>query len=234
MKQINKYIEWLQRKNFSPETIKKYSRILNSYGNKKINTDTITNFLFENLNKCEPATLRSKRNALASYSKFLKVHATIEWENISKIIPQVQKRLFPTLNYEDLKKLKSVRTQIKTNERDSLILDFLYYTGIRVNELINIRHCDYQNQLLRIAGKGNKIRYIPLPPFLAQHFKTYPQSYLFLTRSGKKLTKGQIRRFIIKRVSKTDISKNISPHSFRRSLATNLYNLEGKLATIHK
>jgi site-specific recombinase XerD len=233
---LHDYQTWLQNKNFALETIQKYLRILKQYGKKEISTNAIANFLRENLTKCEPATLRSKRNALASYSKFLKVHSTIEWENISKIIPQVQKRFFPTVDHQDLEKLKQTQTKAnqKTNGRNKLILDFLFYTGLRVSELINIRHSDYQNKLLRIHGKGNKVRFVLLPEFLTKHFDPYSRDYLFLTRNNKKLTKGQIRRNIKRKAKQAVIKKNISPHSFRRSLATNLYNNGGKLETIQK
>jgi len=68
----------LQQKHFASETVEKYLRILNQYGNKEINTSSISNFLRENLTKYEPATLRSQRNVLASYAKFKKAHAKIE------------------------------------------------------------------------------------------------------------------------------------------------------------
>jgi integrase/recombinase XerD len=100
--------------------------------------------------------------------------------------------------------------------------------------LINIRHCDYQEELLRIHGKGNKVRYVLLPEFLTKHFDPYSQNYLFLTRNGKKLTRGQIRKNIRRKCRQVGISKIISPHTFRRSLATNLYNSGGKLETIQK
>jgi len=131
-------------------------------------------------------------------------------------------------------KQTQTKTNQKTNDRNKLILDFLFYTGLRVSELINIRHCDYQNKLLRIHGKGNKIRFILLPEFLTKNFDPYSKNYLFLTRYGKKLTKEQIRRNIKRKAKQARIKKNISPHSFRRSLATNLYNSGGKLDTIQK
>ena len=120
------------------------------------------------------------------------------------------------------------------NQRNNLIIDFLFYTGLRVKELINLKHSDYVNEQLRINGKGNKLRYILLPKFLTNHFDPYSQNYLFLTRNGKKLTKEQIRRNIKRKARQAGIKKNISPHSFRRSLATNLYNRGGKLETIQK
>ncbi|CAG8442280.1 3946_t:CDS:2 [Ambispora leptoticha] len=188
---------------FLPTSSEETPRTVNQYGDREISTSVITNFFRENLSKYEPATLRSKRNALASY------------------------------NLEKLKKANT-KTDNQTNERNNLILDFLFYTGLRVNELINLRHSDYVNEQLRIHGKGNKIRFVLLPDFLTKNFDPYSKNYLFLTRNGKQLTKGQIRRNIKRKARQAGILKNISPHSFRRSLATNLYNSGGKLETIQK
>ena len=114
----------------------------------------------------------------------------------------MQRKLFPTIDYEDWEKLKQTNTKTdqKTNERNKIILEFLFYTGLRINELINIRHTDYINGILRIHGKGNKVRYILLPEFLTKYFDPYSKNYFFLTRNGKKLTKGQIRRNIKRKV----------------------------------
>jgi len=79
------------------------------------------------------------------------------------------------------------KTKLVTNQRNNLILDFLFYTGIRVGELVNIRHCDYQNNSLKICGKGNKIRYIPILDSLAKHFNG-SQNYLFRTRKGQTMS----------------------------------------------
>lgn len=232
---INEYTQWLQDKNFTKETIKNYLGTIRQYGIKSsVDTNNIVNFLRQHLDHYQPATLRSKRNALASYSKFLKI--SIDWEKINKLIPSVQRKFFPTIDYQDFAKLKKANTQTDkiTNERNNLILDFLYYIGLRVNELINIRHSDYHDGGLRIHGKGNKVRYVLLPEFLTSHFDSYSKNYLFLTRHGKKLTKGQIRRNIKRKAKQAGIKKNISPHSFRRSLVTNCYNLGVKLETIRK
>jgi len=233
---LKDYQTWLQAKNFTKETIEKYLFTVNKYGNREINTNSIAEFIKENLAKYEPNTLRGQKNALASYAKFLKIYEKVGWEKITRIIPSVQQKFFATVTEEELEKLKiaNTKTDQKTNQRNNLILDFHFYTGLRVNELINIRHSDYQNRLLKVNGKGNKVRYILLPEFLTKYFDPYSKNYLFLTRNGKKLTKGQIRRNIKRKCRQAGIKKNISPHSFRRSLATNLYNSGGKLATIQK
>jgi len=105
---------------------------------------------------------------------------------------------------------------------------------MRVSELINIRHINYSNGLLKLHGKGNKIREVVIPDFLIKHFNPCSSNYLFLTRNRKKLTKGQILRNIKKRVKLAEITKNISLHTFRRSFATNSYNLGIRLDTIQK
>ena len=62
---FNEYIQWLKQKNFALETIKKYLGTIKQYGNRKIDTCSIANFLRENLTKYEPATLRGKRNVVS-------------------------------------------------------------------------------------------------------------------------------------------------------------------------
>jgi site-specific recombinase XerD len=78
------------------------------------------------------------------------------------------------------------------------------------------------------------VRWVLLPDFLTKYFDPYSKNYLFLTRNNKKLTKGQIRRNIVRKTRQARIEKVISPHTFRRSFATNLYNRKGRLDTIQK
>ena len=120
------------------------------------------------------------------------------------------------------------------NQRNNLILDFLFYTGIRASELVNIKHCDYQNNMLRIHGKGNKIRYVFLPDFLAKYFHSNKKDFLFKTRKNNPLTIIQLRKIIVQKSKKASIQKNISPHTFRRSFATILHNKGVQLTTIQK
>jgi hypothetical protein len=95
---LNEYKNWLELKNFTPETIEKYLWTLRIYGERELNTVSIINFLRNNLTKYEPNTLKGQKNALASYAKFLRIYDDLEWELVSKIIPRIQKRPFPILN----------------------------------------------------------------------------------------------------------------------------------------
>jgi len=113
-------------------------------------------------------------------------------------------------------------------------MEFLLYTGIRVSELLNIRHSDYKKGSLRIHGKGNKVRHILIPDFLVKYFRTDSQEYLFKTRTNKKLVASQIRMIISRKAEKAGIKKNVTPHTFRRSFATISNKIGINLTTIQK
>jgi integrase/recombinase XerD len=154
---------------------------------------------------------------------------------ITRIIPTVQKRFFATINKEELELLKQARYERLNTvyHRNNLMLDFLFYTGIRVKELVNLKYQDYQDKSLRIHGKGNKIRFIFVPDFLTKYFNS-SSDYLFRTKNNKKLDPAQIRLMIYQKTKKAGIDKHISPHTFRRSFATLLNNKEVRLTTIQK
>ena len=155
---------------------------------------------------------------------------------ITRIIPTIQRKFFTTIDEKELEQLKGAKyeKENKVYQRNNLILNFLFYTGIRVSELVNIKHGDYQDKSLKIHGKGNKIRFIPLPIFLVKYFNSFCQDYLFTTKNSKKLNPIQVRTMIYKKTKKAGIDKQISPHTFRRSFAT-LSNSKGiKLTTIQK
>ena len=119
-------------------------------------------------------------------------------------------------------------------ERNNLILDFLFYSGIRVSELVNIKHRDWENNSLRIQGKGNKIRYVFLPDFLVGYIRLGNRGYLFTNQQGKKILTDKVREIIRNRTKLAKIKKWVSPHTFRRSFATLLDKKGARLTTIQK
>lgn len=227
------YLQWLENRNKTKGTIQVYCQVLNQFlTNNQLTTNSIRDFLKNNLTKLQPNSLKVLRQALASYAKFRRI--IIEWEWIKGIIPKTARKLFDTLTVAELEKLKA--TKIERNKstylRNNLIFDFLFYSGIRVNELVNIRHNDWNGKSLRVHGKGNKVREVFLPEFLIKNFKPDLEVHLFTNLKKESLYPLVIRQIISQRLKASGINKHITPHSFRRSFATLLHQQGAKLTTI--
>ena len=231
---LTKYLNWLKNKNLSPTTIALYERVIKKYGDKLTDTNSIQRLFEKNLTNYQPSYLTLQTEIFKSYTGWLKLK--IDWAKIARIIPTQQKRFFNTLTIEELELLKS--TRIEKNpviyQRNSLILDLSFYSGIRVNELINLKHSDFQHNSIRILGKGNKFRYVFLPIWLTIKFKSNNHDYFFLNSRGKPIKAEYIRNMINLRTKQAQINKLITPHSFRRSFATLLHNKGTQLTTIQK
>ncbi|MFQ6610488.1 MAG: tyrosine-type recombinase/integrase, partial [Fidelibacterota bacterium] len=136
--------------------------------------------------------------------------------------------------------LNSVDLSTKTGLRDKAILSLLYASGLRVSELINLKLMDIfsEDGLVRITGKGDKQRYVPvgetalsditqythvLRPGLAR--KGDAKGVVFLNLRGYPLTRMSIWNIFHDQTVKAGITKKVSPHSLRHSFATHM--LEG-------
>ena len=203
-----------------------------------LNDKNINKFFKSKVEELAANGLKNVFFSLKSYAEFQKI-GNIDWKLIRKLIPKTQGRFFDTIDEKELEQLKQARFEKweRTYQRNNLILDFLFYTGIRVNELVNVKHKDYnfQQRTLQILGKGNKVRYIFLPPCLANQFNSNSQYYFFQGwETKKRLSVRAIEQIILNKTKKAEINKWITPHSFRRSFATHLHNKETQLTTIQK
>ncbi len=122
----------------------------------------------------------------------------------------------------------------KSLERDALIMEILYASGLRVSELVNLKLNDFDasRSILKIRGKGDKDRLVPLYQKANTDLEYFIESIrplfspsvdeIFVNRSGKSLTRQYIWKSIQKYSSATGIKYKISPHAFRHSFATHM------------
>jgi integrase/recombinase XerD len=229
---IEEYKVWLEIQGKSKNTIKTYSSIAKKFlefliNNGIIITDTksINSSLDKNLilkflaelkvkKKLDSNSLRLYVRAISSFLKFL------DNESLAKQIkaPKVDKRLPKFITYDELNKL----LENTDNYRDKLIIKFLFYTGVRVSELIKIKKNDiiFEEGFVKVYGKGGKERIVPIPKELLNELKDYINK--INTENIFPLSSRQVERIIKNIAKKAGISKKVTPHVLRHSLATTL------------
>ena len=162
--------------------------------------------------------------------------------------PKRSKKLPRYFEYNELEELFNVpdkRTAL--GQRDLLLLEMLYATGVRVGELVNIKvnDIDFGRRNIIILGKGNKERYVTYGEYCEEILNLYlsdgrialdcrNSDYLFLNNRGGVLTERGVRYILDQLISKTSINKKISPHMIRHSFATHLLNAGCDLLTVQK
>ena len=152
--------------------------------------------------------------------------------------PKLKRALPDVLSVDEIEKMISA-IDLSSNEgaRNRAILETMYSCGLRVSEAVNLKiSCLYLDvEFVRVIGKGDKERLIPIGSDAIKYIKIYKDSvrvhqpissgfedYLFLNRRGKNLSRVMIFYIIKALASEAGIHKNISPHTFRHSFATHL------------
>ena len=132
--------------------------------------------------------------------------------------PKVDKRLPKFITFDEFNKMLS----FVKKKRDRLILMVLFYTGVRVSELVNIKKEDinFEGGFIRVFGKGGKERYVPIPKFLINEL----EEYIKYLKSDKlfDISTRQVERIVKKYAKLAGINKKVTPHVLRHSLATTL------------
>lgn len=152
--------------------------------------------------------------------------------------PKLGRKLPDTLSYTEITSLlEGIKLGEPEGHRNRAMLEMLYSSGLRVSELTELKRGNIYEDIgfLRIVGKGNKERLVPVGKDALKYLKLYLQEvrshqtpvkgheeFVFLNRRGKKLSRVMVFLMIKKLAAETGIRKNISPHTFRHSFATHL------------
>ena len=149
------------------------------------------------------------------------------------------RKIGTVLTIEEMKDLLSQpNLSLNVEIRDRAVMELMYSTGIRVNELVNLEvyHVDLKDQVLYIKkGKGKNQRVVPIGNHAVKFLKEYLEKirpnyskknpktrFLFLTGSGRPIDRGCVSQFLRKYKTRANIKKPVSAHVFRRSFATHM------------
>lgn len=260
---LKKFLDYiLKQKNYSINTVKNYEIDIsefNDYLNKEginyldIDYDSIKGYLMELYNKkLSRNSVARKLSSLRSFYKYLFNNDLIE-QNPFKYVstPKKEKHLPKYLGVEDLEVLFNTPDLSKPlGQRDRLILEVLYASGVRVSELVNIKldDIDYSKKEIKILGKGNKERIAEFGEYcldaidlfvndgrkkiLEKHNKIC--DYLIINEHGMKITTRGVEKIIDNIVEKAALKKRVSPHMLRHSFATHLLNEGCDILTVQE
>lgn len=224
---LNMYKAFLHQKNISnPE---------------KISSADVIEFI-EYLQKKDHDEITTVARKLTTIKNY---HAYLEKEKIAPINvtlgikrPKLKRTIAKTLSMDDINTLLDINLLTPFDYRNKAMLELVYGTGLRVSELVNLtlNNIDFTNCIIRIVGKGNKERIIPLGEYSMYYLNLYMEKRplleknnlcekLFLNNHGKGITRQGFFKILKNLLEEKHLNVEASPHTLRHSFATHL--LEG-------
>ena len=244
----NKFIKYLSaEKRFSEHTITSYSTDLDQFSIflseeyqisnevSGISFQIVRSWIASLLEKgVTPRSVNRKISTLKTYFKFLIRENIILESPMLKIVAPKSKKRLPVFIEEN--QIENLLNEVEFDEgfigeRDKLIIELFYVTGIRLSELINIKIFDinFSNSLIKVLGKRNKERLIPLSINIVNELQTFVKkhnlnNYLFTNLGGTKVYTKLVYRVVKKYIGKISSVSKKSPHILRHTFATHMLN----------
>lgn len=248
-KEIDRFIEYLKyQRNYSDFTCNNYNKDLNEYNSfilsNKINyknmdyNEAKEYVIYLNKKNDAKSTISRKLSSLRTFYKYLVLNNKVESNPFLLVSsPKKEKRIPKFINYNNMEEILNV-PNIKTKEgqRERVILEVLYASGVRVSELVNIKlkDIDFSNKNILILGKSSKERLVSFGDYALEYINLYlkegrkllldgvKSDYLIVGKKSEKLTTRRVEQIIDDIIKRTSIKLNITPHMFRHTFATHL------------
>lgn len=190
-------------------------------------------------------------SGIKQFFDFLILEGTLKEDPSALLeLPQIGKKLPVFLTVEEINQLqKAIDLSKPEGHRNKAIIETLYSCGLRVSELIDLKFSNvyFKQGFIRVIGKGNKERLVPVSPSVEKEINFYLEStrnqmniqpghedFVFLNRRGKQLTRVMIFTIVKNLAQEIGLNKNISPHTFRHSFATHLIEGGANLRAIQE
>jgi len=215
----------------------------------KISEETLQQFIYHIAKEVNPRSQSRIISGLKSFFSYL-IFEDYRQDNPLELIeaPRIGRKLPDTLSLAEIDALiEAIDLSSDSGERNRTILETLYSCGLRVSELVSLKISDlfFDEGFIKITGKGNKQRFVPISPLTQKYIELYRNTVrnqmsiqkgfedtLFLNRRGKQLTRAMIFTIIKDLAVKINLNKNISPHTFRHSFASHLLENGADLRSI--
>lgn len=256
---IDKFLEYLAvEKRYSPNTIKSYGKDLDDFqkfyweteGDSNISKATkkiVRNFMMKlSTSEISKRSINRKLSSLRGFYLFLLKIGEIEvspMETVKSLKFNAEKQM--PFSEEEMEKLRTIMEQDAVSLLDRLVVETLYQTGMRREELCNLEYSaiDFHKKEMKVLGKGNKMRIIPFSNQLSESFQLYikernplpgSEKYFFVTEKGKKMTGMFVYSIVKSYLSLVTLKKKRSPHILRHSFATHTLNNGAEISKIKK
>jgi len=245
---INNFVNYLKvEKNYSDKTIKSYEDDLNSFAleiNKNllsiVEEDIIEYLKILKNNKYKKTSVSRKISTLKSFYRYVNFKKIKEGYNPTTFIlyPKRDKKLPNFIEYNELEEMIQSSLEGKNKERNNLIIELLYATGVRVSELVNIKlnDIDFNDQSIRVMGKGSKERIVYFGEYALNALEEYINNerkktlkninseWLLPNKNGEHLSTRTIELIVDKIMKNVSVKSKVSPHTLRHTFATHLLN----------
>ncbi|WP_163339598.1 tyrosine recombinase XerC [Desulfopila sp. IMCC35008] len=264
-KSIELFIRYLSvERGYSVHTVAGYRRDLLEFTSflaegtaaRQVSSTDVRGFVVSLHGKNSGATVGRKLSALRSFFRYLQRHKLMTGDPLAGVVgPRVGRSIPVFLTVDETFALLEAPDERDTFKlRDRALLELLYSTGMRVSELVSrdFADLDFEEEVLRVRGKGNKERIVPvgrpaveaLNKYLPQRRQLLEQraargkkadtDALFLNNRGSRLTTRSVERFVRAYGERAGITQIVTPHALRHSFATHLLEMGADLRSVQE
>lgn len=258
------YLEFQRtERNASVRTLRNYSHALNAYEEwrgdafqswRECTADDFRQYLFDLMKQeLARATIRLRFSALRSFYKYMVHRCGLGVNPLAEIqLPKPERKLPVVLSQSQIEQLLEMPLHMEPDSRalpwqagrDVAILELFYSSGLRVSELValDVSDADFLSETLRVMGKGNKERLVPIGSHAMKALQKYRQQAavhdgaLFINKnkdpSKRRLSARSVQMLLKKYLAATDIGFEVTPHKLRHTFATHMLDHGADLRSV--